>query len=179
MYTEEEERNIMRRSLERNSDSCEKRFGGGGEALVVRNTSGNNTEHTPANQAVRKYNAQQLGIGVIGSQTMGHVDLDETGTPAPSVTCDMPPPSIVSDWSVHLVPSDNKKIMIGPYIISLEDHLPPTSAEHPARVWNSILHSLPEKLVPVLRWQYERFEGEDGGQCEPHAPPLLPGMPSS
>ena len=46
--------------------------------------------------------------------------------------------------------------------VSLEPDLPPLAIEHPARLWNSLLHSLPSGLQPIVKWDYSRF-----GAAEP------------
>lgn len=39
--------------------------------------------------------------------------------------------------------------------VRLDPDLSPLSAEHPARVWNSMLHSLASWLQPIVRWEYD------------------------
>jgi hypothetical protein len=41
----------------------------------------------------------------------------------------------------------------------LDPDLPPLAIEHPARMWNSLIHSLEPGLQPVVKWNYERSEG--------------------
>jgi hypothetical protein len=41
----------------------------------------------------------------------------------------------------------------------LDPDLPPLAIEHPARMWNSLIHSLEPCLQPVVKWNYERSEG--------------------
>jgi len=43
------------------------------------------------------------------------------------------------------------------YPVSFEADLPPLAVEHPARAWNSMLHSLGSNLQPVVKWEYERM----------------------
>lgn len=42
--------------------------------------------------------------------------------------------------------------------------LPPLALEHPARIWNSLIHSLPPELQPVVKWTYEEVSMEVQGQ---------------
>ena len=41
----------------------------------------------------------------------------------------------------------------------LDPDLPPLAIEHPARMWNSLIHSLEPSLQPVVKWDYGRVEG--------------------
>ena len=44
----------------------------------------------------------------------------------------------------------------------LDPDLPPLAIEHPARMWNSLIHSLEPGLQPIIKWTYERPVYEDG-----------------
>jgi hypothetical protein len=39
--------------------------------------------------------------------------------------------------------------------VSLDADLPPLAIEHPARVWNVLIHSLPAELQPVIKWTWD------------------------
>jgi hypothetical protein len=99
---------------------------------------------------------QETGQGVIGGSVTSIVS--SRTTPASVVIysdrgCDLPmirPTSPDDDQVVHRV--------------SLDPDLPPLAVEHPARVWNSMLHSLSENLQPTIRWDYEKTFKEDGGE---------------
>ena len=41
--------------------------------------------------------------------------------------------------------------------MSLDADLPPLAIEHPARAWNSLIHSLEPELQPIIRWDYEQL----------------------
>lgn len=44
----------------------------------------------------------------------------------------------------------------------LDPDLPPLAIEHPARMWNSLIHSLSPEFQPVVKWTYDRTE--EGGK---------------
>jgi hypothetical protein len=44
----------------------------------------------------------------------------------------------------------------------LDPDLPPLAIEHPARMWNSLIHSMEPGLQPVVKWNYER--STEGGR---------------
>lgn len=72
---------------------------------------------------------------------------DGAGTDPEDISCDIPMPRTAS----AAVPS-----------VRLNPDLPPLSAEHPARVWNSMLHALAPELQPIVRWEYDNIKlGED------------------
>jgi hypothetical protein len=35
--------------------------------------------------------------------------------------------------------------------------LPPLALDHPARMWNSLIHALKPELQPIVRWTFESF----------------------
>jgi hypothetical protein len=102
---------------------------------------------------------QETGVGVIGSShptsfTLSHpaggkeylakVIEGEHG-------CDTPKYQFLdSKRGVPILPS------------SLDSDLPPLAIEHPARMWNSLIHSLEPELQPIVKWRYERSEEENG-----------------
>ncbi len=45
------------------------------------------------------------------------------------------------------------------HAVSLAADLPPLAVEHPARVWNSMIHSLNSNLQPIVKWDYDRLRG--------------------
>lgn len=63
------------------------------------------------------------------------------------------------------------KIRAGPHLVDLDPALPPLAVEHPARVWNSMLHSLSAGVQPVVKWDYERvYSGDSEGGSARHCP---------
>lgn len=46
--------------------------------------------------------------------------------------------------------------------ISLDPDRSPMAADHPARVWNAMLHALKPDLQPVVKWRYERAQTAEG-----------------
>lgn len=42
--------------------------------------------------------------------------------------------------------------------VTLDPDLPPTAAQHPTRIWNVMLHSLPAELQPIVKWEYDEVE---------------------
>lgn len=109
------------------------------------------------------YGGQDVGVGVIGSQAFLNDVGEDNGEVTMTQECDIPMPTSGCDWRVRQIDGEEEgmKFMVGPHVVSLEEDLPPLAAEHPARVWNSILHSLPQELVPTVQWKYERVASED------------------
>ncbi|WVQ78318.1 hypothetical protein IAT38_000403 [Cryptococcus sp. DSM 104549] len=108
---------------------------------------------------------QELGVGVIGGQSAGAggttVVVSESG-------CDIP---------MFREASAGHGEDARQYQISLDPDLPPLAVEHPARVWNMMLHSLDADLQPVVKWDYEKMEapeGEDGDYWVAHLTLILP-----
>jgi hypothetical protein len=58
--------------------------------------------------------------------------------------------------------------------VHLDPDLPPLSAEHPARVWNAMLHSLAPELQPIVRWEYEDAMISQEWACVARVTILLP-----
>jgi hypothetical protein len=97
---------------------------------------------------------QEVGLGVIGS----------THTPLHAVTaegkeymakvvegehgCDTPLYSFEDARRGIAIPEG-----------CLDPDLPPLAIEHPARMWNSLIHSLEPCLRPVVKWNYEHSGG--------------------
>lgn len=44
--------------------------------------------------------------------------------------------------------------------------MPPLAAEHPARVWNSLIQSLSPDAQPIIKWAYEKAYIND--MCKLH-----------
>jgi hypothetical protein len=125
---------------------------------------------------------QEVGLGVIGS----------THTPLHAVTaegkrymakvvegehgCDTPLYSFEDARRGIAIPEG-----------CLDPDLPPLAIEHPARMWNSLIHSLEPRLQPVLRWSYDKsVEGELAGSlrlnklmCRIHREPHPSSSPNS
>lgn len=47
---------------------------------------------------------------------------------------------------------------------SYDAELPPLAVEHPARVWNSLIHGLAPENQPVVKWTYDEVSTEAIGQ---------------
>lgn len=168
MYTTEEEDRLVRSSRAPSvafssvtqSDSGKKRRleRAPSQALILPGLGGGRTR---AVNGKCLYGGQELGIGVIGSSTFLGEELAEQ-------TCDIPMPEEGCNWAIRQIDGEEEgmRFMIGPHVVSLEEDLPPLAAEHPARVWNSVLHSLPAELVPTVQWKYERVEPEEEEEGE-------------
>ncbi|EIW71130.1 hypothetical protein TREMEDRAFT_60066 [Tremella mesenterica DSM 1558] len=66
-----------------------------------------------------------------------------------------PEPESLYDWYDIVLrrPADpNVKATLD---ISVDPDLHPLAVEHPARVWNFLLHSTPRKYQPTIRWKYD------------------------
>lgn len=102
---------------------------------------------------------QEIGVGVIGSNHPDILTLSDTAAGKEYRAkviegehgCDTPMYQFLdSKRGVTILPS------------SLDLDLPPLAIEHPARMWNSLIHSLKPELQPIVKWRYERSEEEDG-----------------
>ncbi|OCF55712.1 hypothetical protein L486_06463 [Kwoniella mangroviensis CBS 10435] len=110
---------------------------------------------------------QESGRGVIGNTSF---EIDEDGDTTVVVSeagCDIP--MIREPWSTQArIPQADEggeiKANIGPHTISLNPDLPPLAIEHPARVWNSMIHSLESHLQPVIKWDYQKILPQHQGQ---------------
>ncbi|WVF72214.1 hypothetical protein IAT40_007026 [Kwoniella sp. CBS 6097] len=107
---------------------------------------------------------QELGKGVIGNITPGQ---ENTTVVVTEAGCDIP--MLRDPWfALPVIKREEGEVEIGPapagtHAISLNPDLPPLAVEHPARVWNSMIHSLSSDLQPVIKWDYEKVnhEGEE------------------
>lgn len=45
--------------------------------------------------------------------------------------------------------------------VNLDVDLPPLATEHPARMWNSMMHSLDADVQPIIKWDYGQVDNED------------------
>jgi hypothetical protein len=99
---------------------------------------------------------QELGLGVIGSThtTLYAVTAEGREYMAKVVEgehgCDTPLYSFEDARRGIAIPEG-----------CLDPDLPPLAIEHPARMWNSLIHSLEPRLQPVVKWNFERPLGED------------------
>jgi hypothetical protein len=180
MYTEEDEDRSARFSRAPSfaaSMASQSDFGGGGrkksrsefqrpsQALVLYGL-GDGRQRNVNGKSL--YGGQDLGVGVIGSQAFLAGENGEVTEGMMEQQCDIPMPEEGCDWKVRQIEGEEEgmRFMVGPHIVSMEEDLPPLATEHPARVWNSILHSLPQELVPTVQWKYERIVGEDEDKGE-------------
>ncbi|WVQ98790.1 hypothetical protein IAU59_005921 [Kwoniella sp. CBS 9459] len=103
---------------------------------------------------------QELGKGVIGNVSSGR---DKTTVVVTEAGCDIP--MIRDPWSALPVfkreDGGEERAPLGMHTISLDPDLPPLAVEHPARVWNSMIHSLSSDLQPVIKWDYEKVNHEE------------------
>jgi hypothetical protein len=175
MYTEEEEARSVRAPSYAGSTTTQSDFGGRkkfrsesqqpGQALILPGLGDGRTRNVNGKSL---YGGQDVGVGVIGSQAYLEACGDEV---ALQQECDIPMPEAGCDWRVRQIEGEEEgmRFMVGPHIVSLEEDLPPLATEHPARVWNSVLHSLPQELVPTVQWKYEKVmagDDEDDGELE-------------
>lgn len=114
------------------------------------------------------FGGQDLGVGVIGSQAYLESAGGEDGGSNTNQQCDISVAEEGCDWRVRQIEGEQEgmRFMVGPHIVSLEEDLPPLAAEHPTRVWNSVLHSLPQTLLPTVQWKYERVMQDDDDDGE-------------
>ncbi|WVW83013.1 hypothetical protein I302_105029 [Kwoniella bestiolae CBS 10118] len=107
---------------------------------------------------------QESGRGVIGNTSYG-ADGDTTVVIS-GAGCDIP--MIREPWftqpQIPREAGEDVKANIGPHTVSLNPDLPPLAIEHPARVWNSIIHSVDTNLQPVIKWDYEKIFPQEQGQ---------------
>ncbi|WWD01317.1 hypothetical protein V866_008260 [Kwoniella sp. B9012] len=110
---------------------------------------------------------QDFGRGVIGNTSFESDEDGDTIVVVSEAGCDIP--MIREPWSTQAqIPQggdgEGIKANIGPHTISLNPDLPPLAIAHPARVWNSMIHSLESHLQPVIKWDYEKILPQHQGQ---------------
>ncbi|KAK8869758.1 hypothetical protein IAR55_000326 [Kwoniella newhampshirensis] len=105
---------------------------------------------------------QGLGIGVIGGPQPQEGEVLTT-TVATEAGCDIP--MMRGNWSEIRAMDENQTHALALHQVSLDPDLPPLAIEHPARVWNSMIHSLDPDLQPIIKWDYEKMSPEaEGGE---------------
>lgn len=110
---------------------------------------------------------QECGRGVIGSSAAAEdyaFALDAVQT-----SCDILP---AERYAVKRSPSTQGSMMYTSehdHQVSLNPDLPPLAIEHPARVWNAMLHSLRPEYQPVIKWEYTKVK-LDGSEASPESP---------
>jgi hypothetical protein len=100
---------------------------------------------------------QEVGNGVIGSDTSG-IRLDSTTGLYTQIIdgyngCDTP---------MYQFEEARRGVPVPPE--SLNPDLPPLAVEHPARMWNSLIHSMAPESQPIVKWEYTTVE--EGGQSQ-------------
>jgi hypothetical protein len=100
---------------------------------------------------------QEVGNGVIGSDTSG-IRLDSTTGLYTQIIdayngCDTP---------MYQFEEARRGVQVPPECLNPD--LPPLAAEHPARMWNSLIHSMASESQPIVKWEYTTVE--EGGQSE-------------
>ena len=122
------------------------------------------------NKPSSKLGAQVAGVGVIGNGVGSTRAVDLTSARG-GHDIDLSLVMEKHDWRLRLIAPDtdseapsNHRYSIGPHVISFEPALSILSKEHPARVWNSLLHSLREGDRPKVVFGYEPVMTEEGGR---------------
>ncbi|WWC61064.1 uncharacterized protein I303_103642 [Kwoniella dejecticola CBS 10117] len=110
---------------------------------------------------------QQTGFGVIGHISPS-ADTDQSDTIViTEAGCDTPmmKETYYTQSQIRLTPDegDCEKASIAGQSISLNPDLPPLAMEHPARVWNCMIHSLQPDLQPVIQWKYRKIPPSGNG----------------
>lgn len=99
---------------------------------------------------------QETGVGVIGSGVTTTTDDDDAQSSTQLLSdpngCDGPTYTF-----------DNYSITP---TAGLDADMPPLAVEHPARVWNSLIQSLPTRIQPIIKWMYEKAHVDNIGQLE-------------
>ncbi|OCF36648.1 hypothetical protein I316_01901 [Kwoniella heveanensis BCC8398] len=102
---------------------------------------------------------QELGKGVIGNIASS---AENTTVVVTEAGCDIP--MIRDPWSaLPVIKKEEREDEITPagtHAISLDPDLPPLAVEHPARMWNAMIHSLSTNLQPIIKWDYEKVNHE-------------------
>lgn len=119
--------------------------------------------------------AQVAGVGVIGNGVGSTRAVDLTSARS-GYDIDLCLVMEKHDWRLRLIAPDSDseapskyRYSIGPHVISFEPGLSVLSKEHPARVWNSLLHSLKEGDRPKVVFEYEPVMTEEGGRSPEHS----------
>lgn len=102
---------------------------------------------------------QEIGVGVIGSDqnptepamtiANGRVYLTQIANGQHG--CDTP--SYQFDQIVQAIDKDK-----------LNADLPPLAIEHPARLWNSLIHNLEPEMQPLVKWTYTPAQTAEEGE---------------
>lgn len=96
---------------------------------------------------------QESGVGVIGSEFQQVVPDDDPTKVYQVINgpngCDTP-----------VYRFDDAHVKSG----KCDPDLPPLAVEHPARVWNSLIHALDPEQQPIVKWTYEKATMENDGE---------------
>ena len=116
---------------------------------------------------------QDIGIGVIGQRPATRTNHNKDDSPetaddmqdGPTMSLfprsDRPtltvPTSVGCDLPMHFKEANEPStdFDIKQYPVTLDSDLPPLAFEHPSRVWNAMLHSLPAHLQPNINWSFQ------------------------
>jgi len=99
---------------------------------------------------------QEIGVGVIGST---HTPLHAVTAEGREYMAKVVEGEHGCDTPLYTFEDARRGIAIPKGCLDLD--LPPLAIEHPARMWNSLIHSLETHLQPIIKWTYERpvYEG--------------------
>jgi len=97
---------------------------------------------------------QEVGLGVIGST---HTPLHAVTAEGKEYTAKVVEGEHGCDTPLYSFEDARRGIAIPEGC--MDPDLPPLAIEHPARMWNSLIHSLEPGLQPVVKWNYERSTG--------------------
>jgi hypothetical protein len=111
----------------------------------------------PFHLARKTTGGQEVGNGVIGSDTSG-IRLDVASGHYTQIIdghngCDTP---------IYQFEEARRGVPVP--LECLNPDLPPLAIEHPARMWNSLVHSMAPEMQPIVKWEYTK--AEDGGQSK-------------
>lgn len=111
----------------------------------------------PFHLARKTTGGQEVGNGVIGSDTSG-IRLDVASGHYTQIVdghhgCDTP---------IYQFEEARRGVPVP--LECLNPDLPPLAIEHPARMWNSLIHSMAPEMQPIVKWEYTKVE--DDGQSK-------------
>ena len=109
--------------------------------------------HTDKRSRTDMIAGQEVGLGVIGST---HTPLHAVTAEGKRYMAKVIEGEHGCDTPIYTFEDARRGIAIPEGC--LDPDLPPLAIEHPARMWNSLIHSLEASLQPAVKWDYTRSE---------------------
>jgi len=124
------------------------------EALIKAFQQEHSVPHIDKRSRTDTIAGQEVGLGVIGST---HTPLHAVTVEGKRYMAKVIEGEHGCDTPIYTFEDARRGVAIPEGC--LDPDLPPLAIEHPARMWNSLIHSLEPSLQPVVKWDYDRVEG--------------------